>query len=212
MLFRHKSLVTGDASNIKTNQSINQSTNQSVDKYVSNNVSKSINVNGTKGVYIAERKFRVVPTVLLRPVNDVITKNEDGLIELYIDNPSLNDVTMNVDARISVPSAGVKIYGQGFGQAGAAGAVYGTFSVPPGSVRTIYINIKGEKVGNFTVHFDAFYWLEDNKDNYTQLSLNQSFMVQEPSENYDQTLILVLIAIISIVLMAIILIVLKDAN
>ena len=53
---------------------------------------------------VAEQKFRVGPTVVLRPVNDVITKDEDGLVELYVDNPSLNDVTLNVDARISVPS------------------------------------------------------------------------------------------------------------
>ena len=65
-------------------------------------------------------KFRVGPTVKIRPVNDEINKSTDGLIELYMDNPSLNDVTLNVDARISVPS-GIHVYGQGFGEAGAAG-------------------------------------------------------------------------------------------
>jgi hypothetical protein len=127
----------------------------------------------------------VGPTVVLRPVNDVITENEDGLVELYIDNPSLNDVTLNVDARISVPS-GIHVYGEGFGQAGAAGTVYGTFSMPPGSARTIYINIKGEKIGTTTVHFSGMYWPGDNKDNYNPISLTHPFEVKEPSANPEE--------------------------
>jgi len=34
-----------------------------------------------------------------------------------MDNPSLNDVTFNVDARINIPS-GIHMYGEGFVQAG----------------------------------------------------------------------------------------------
>ena len=60
--------------------------------------------------------------------------------------PSLNDVTFNVDARINVPS-GIHVYGGRFDQAGVAGTVYGTFSIPPGKAKTIYINIKGDKTG-----------------------------------------------------------------
>jgi len=149
---------------------------------------KSCPANVTKTseeIPVSEQKFRTGPTVVLRPVNDVITANEDGLVELYIDNPSLNDVTLNVDARISVPS-GIHVYGEGFGQAGAAGTVYGTFSVPPGSARTIYINIKGENVGSYTVHFSGLYWPGDNKDNYNPISLTHPFEVKEPSSNPDE--------------------------
>ena len=66
--------------------------------------------------------------------------------------------------RESVYPLVVQVYGQGFGQAGAAGTVYGTFSVPPGTARTININVKGEKVGTYTVHFSGMYWPGDNKD------------------------------------------------
>jgi hypothetical protein len=133
----------------------------------------------------SEQKFRVGPTVVLRPVNDVLTENEDGLVELYIDNPSINDVTLNVDARISVPS-GIHVYGEGFGQAGAAGTVYGTFSVPPGTARTIYLDIKGDKVGTFTVHFSGMYWPGDDKDSYNPISLTHPFEVKEPSANPEE--------------------------
>ncbi|MDY6964871.1 MAG: hypothetical protein SVM80_02710 [Halobacteriota archaeon] len=80
----------------------------------------------------SEAKFRVGPVVRLRPVNDVITANEDGLVELFMSNPSLNDVTLHVDTYINAPS-GIHVYGEGFGQAAAAGTIYGTFDVPPGT-------------------------------------------------------------------------------
>jgi hypothetical protein len=187
-----KILNTNESANQSVNKSVNQSaTNKSVNQPANKSANQSMPLNETSltnvteseaAVPVAEQKFRVGPTVTLRPVNDVITENEDGIVELYIDNPSLNDVTLNVDARISVP-AGIHVYGQGFAQTGAAGTVYGTFSVPPGSARTIYINIKGEKVGTFTVHFSGLYWPGDNKDDYNPISLSHPFIVEQASKN-----------------------------
>lgn len=127
-----------------------------------------------------EAKFRVGPTVTLRPVNDVIDATQDGLVELYMRNPTLNDVTLTVDMEISVPS-GMHVYGTGFGYGAAAGTVAGTFTVPPGSVRTIYLNIKGEKVGTFTIHFSGLYYPDDRKDGYQPISLTHPIVVNEPS-------------------------------
>jgi len=127
-----------------------------------------------------EAKFRVGPTVTLRPVNDVIDKSQDGLVELYMNNPSLNDVTLTADVQVSVPS-GIHVYGEGFGYGAAAGTVAGKFTVPPGTVRTIHINIKSEKVGDFTVHFTGLYWPDDDKDAFQQISLTHPFTVKEPS-------------------------------
>jgi len=129
-----------------------------------------------------EAKFRVGPTVTLRPVNDVINKSQDGLVELYMNNPSVNDVTLTADVQISVPS-GIHVYGAGFGSGGAAGTVAGTFTVPPGTVRTININIKSEKTGTFTVHFTGLYWPGDDKDAFQQVSLTHPLTVKEPSPN-----------------------------
>ena len=129
-----------------------------------------------------EAKFRVGPTVTLRPVNDVIDKSQDGLVELYMNNPSLNDVTLTADVQIAVPS-GIHVYGEGFGYGAAAGTVAGTFTVPPGTVRTIHINIKADKVGDFTVHFTGLYWPDDDKDAFQQISLTHPLTVKEPSPN-----------------------------
>ena len=156
--------------------------NTSMNKSFLENNSCTANVTKKSEVLVSEQKFRVAPTVVLRPVNDVITENEDGLVELYIDNPSLNDVTLNVDARVSVPS-GIHVYGQGFAQTGAAGTVYGTFSVPSATARTFYINIKGDKAGTFNIHFSGLYWPEDNKDAYNPISLTHPFVVEQPSSS-----------------------------
>jgi hypothetical protein len=165
----------------------NKTTNKTTSQVSKNNASCNLSENRTtQKIPVTEQKFRVGPTVILRPVTDIVTKGQDGLVELYMDNPTLNDVTLNVDARISVPS-GVQVYGQGFGQADAAGTVYGTFSVPPGTVRTININIKGEKVGTYTVHFSGMYWPGDCKDNYNPISLTHPFEVKEGSTNAGES-------------------------
>ena len=95
---------------IQTNESVNKSANQSTSQNKTCNINQNESANQNESTNqtepatktpVAEQKFRVGPTVVLRPVNDVITKDEDGLVELYIDNPSLNDITLNVDARVS---------------------------------------------------------------------------------------------------------------
>ncbi|MCD4842419.1 MAG: hypothetical protein K8R08_10535 [Methanosarcinales archaeon] len=147
-------------------------------------VAATATVSPTQGptAEATEAKFRVGPTVTLRPVNDVIDKSQDGLVELYMNNPSVNDVTLTADVQISVPS-GIHVYGEGFGYGGAAGTVAGKFEVPPGTVRTIHINIKSDKTGDFTIHFTGLYWPGDDKDAFQQISLTHPLTVNEPSVN-----------------------------
>ena len=59
--------------------------------------------------------------------------------------------------------------------------------MPPGSARTISIDLKGDKVGTYTVHFSGLYWPGDNKDNFNPLSLSHPFEVKEASENTEET-------------------------
>ncbi len=140
------------------------------------------NVTETATPVPTEAKFRVGPTVTLRPVNDVIDKSQDGIVELYMYNPTVNTVTLTADVQVSVPS-GIHVYGAGFGSGGAAGTVAGTFTVPPGATRTININIKADKVGDCIVHFTGLYWPGDDKDAFQQISLTHPLIVKEPSPN-----------------------------
>ena len=126
--------------------------------------------------------FRVGPTVRLRPVNDVIDKDLDGIVEILFRNPILNDTTMMADLTVSIPS-GFHLYGEGFATDISAGAASGFFQVPPGQSRTVYINIKAEKTGRATVHFSGSYWPEGNKDLFNPVSLTHPFVVNEPSQD-----------------------------
>ncbi|MFA4935384.1 MAG: PGF-CTERM sorting domain-containing protein [Candidatus Methanoperedens sp.] len=135
-----------------------------------------------------EGKFRVGPTVNLRPVTDVVEKNQDAIVELYMDNSDLNDVTLTVEARITVPS-GIHVYGQGFGLAGAAGVVMGRFEVPPGTARTISVNIKADesaRIGSHSIKFTGLYYPGANKDNYQPISLTYPVTVKEASKEIPE--------------------------
>ena len=133
---------------------------------------------------IKEAKFRVGPTVRLRPLNSEIEKSKDGIIELFMNNPSLNDISLEVDMSISVPS-GIYICGEDGGMSGGAGTVVGHFSVPPGSSRIITLHIKGTEIGHFPVHFSGMYWPDGDKDKWNPISLDNSFEVLEPTYTLD---------------------------
>ena len=127
-----------------------------------------------------QEAFRVGPTVRLRPVNDMIDRDMDGIVEILFRNPALNDTNMVVDLTVSIPS-GFHLYGEGFATDTAAGAASGSFRVPPGQSRTIFLNIKAEKTGRSIVHFSGVYWPQGNKDLFNPVSLTHPFVVNEPS-------------------------------
>ena len=122
----------------------------------------------------SEEKFRVGPTVVLRPVVDVIEKGQDGIVELYMDNPSLNDVVLHLDAHVIVP-AGIHIHSEQYAWATAAGVAYApAFEIPPGTARTISIHVKADetaRIGSYTLHFSGLYYPGNNKDLYNPISL-----------------------------------------
>lgn len=139
-----------------------------------------------------EDKFRVGPKVSFRPVEDIVYlyddgTSSDGIVELFMSNPTLNDVTLTVDAYVDVPSS-IHITGEGFANAVGAGTTYGTFTVPPGSSRNIEVFIKGSKEGKFTLHFSGLYYPGNNKDAFNPLSLTYPIVVvKESGPNPDVT-------------------------
>jgi len=127
--------------------------------------------------------FRENPTTRLRPVQDQITAEQDGIIEVFMVNPSVNDVPLSVDIVITVPS-GIHVYGDGFACAGTgAGACAGSFSILPGQAKTAVISIKAEKIGSHQVHFSGYWWPGENKDMRQPISLTHPFKVIAPSKD-----------------------------
>jgi len=131
-------------------------------------------VSDTTSIAVIEEKFRVAPTVVLRPVVDVIERGQDGIVELYINNPSLNDVALHMEMHVTVP-AGIHVYSESAW----------IFEVPPGIERTFLIHIKADKtarIGECTLHFSGLYYPGNNKDLYNPISLTYPVTVKEASE------------------------------
>jgi hypothetical protein len=139
----------------------------------------------------AEGKFRVPPVVKIRPLNDEITKDQPTLIEFYFSNPAINDVTLTVEAYISVPS-GVHIYAEGFSFDAGAGTLHGHFEVKPGNSRIVHAEVIGAKPGNYYIHAMAMYYPNDEKDNYRQISLTHPFKVKEEIKRENETVTTIL--------------------
>jgi len=127
--------------------------------------------------------FRENPQTRLRPVEDVITADQDGIIEAFMFNPSVNDVPLSVDLVLTVP-AGIHVYGQGFACSGTgAGTCAGYFTILPGQSKTVVINVKSEKVGSHQVHLSGYWWPGDNKDMRQPISLTHPFKVTSVSKD-----------------------------
>ena len=128
----------------------------------------------------SEGKFRMGPKVRLRPRNDVIAPNSDGLIELYMSNPALNDVTLTVQVWVDIPT-GIDVTGEGFALDVAAGTANALFEVTPGTSKAIHVNIRPiESYEERTVfiHASGYYWPGQNKDNSYPISWTHSFKIQ----------------------------------
>jgi hypothetical protein len=131
-----------------------------------------------------KKKFRLPPSIELRPVERIIDKDRDGVVELYMNNPVVNDVVLTVEAEIKVP-VGIHVYGTGFGT-GTAGVTHGVFTVAPGTPKGIQVRIKADesaRIGDNTIIFSGIYYPDDNKDLYNMMSLTYPVVVKEPSKD-----------------------------
>ena len=113
------------------------------------------------------------PSVQLRPVEDVIYRNGQGILEVVINNPLINQRAIVVDLTISAPS-NLTISGQDFAGSLAAGEARTPFIISPGQSRTIIVNVGGKIAGDYLVQSVATYWPQG----YPQLNQNQSLQHQ----------------------------------
>ena len=140
-----------------------------------------------------EQAFRFGPTVIFQSLNSEINKTQNGTVELFLKNPSLNNVTLEADMNVSAPS-NIRIYSEEGDISSAISTVNEHFSVLPGSSKTVTLHIIGEKTGTFSVHSNINYWPGKNKNDLNTISQDSSFDVtqfsnskQSPSEHIHDT-------------------------
>jgi hypothetical protein len=120
--------------------------------------------------------FRVGPDVSLTPAEGSITEDEPGQIELFVNNPQVNDATLVAEVKISVPR-GVRMTGADLASGSGAKTVVAQYTIPPGTSRTITMNVYPSETGDVAVDGRVLYWPEGNKDAFNQLSMSNTFTV-----------------------------------
>jgi len=142
--------------------------------------------NSSTPVETQEQAFSIGPTVTFQSFNSEINTIQNGTVELFLKNPSLNNVTLEVDMNVSVPSD-VHIYSEDGSMSGEVGTVNGHFSVLPGSSKTVTLHIIGERTGTFSVHSNINYWPDKNKNYLSTMSQDSSFEVTQFSNSTQST-------------------------
>ena len=135
-----------------------------------------------ESVAASEGKMRVGPSVRLDTRQTEITNHRDAVIDLFWNNSVLNDKSVNIEVSVDVPS-GLYLHSQDGGMACAAGRCLGRFEAPPGSVRNMPLIVKADSAGDYFIHMNGRYWPEDDRDNWSPISLSTPIRVLAPSRN-----------------------------
>jgi len=128
-------------------------------------------------IYASE--FRVSPEVNVYMPVDELKLGENGVIELAIHNPIANDVILNGELSLRVPS-NVIVEGGDINNCGG-GKYYLQFSAKPGESKTITLRLKFPKEGKYTIDAKVLYWPGEDKDNYKDIKLHKVVIVGDNS-------------------------------
>lgn len=97
-----------------------------------------------------------VPYVVFQPENTKIGKNEQGSVDLFIENPGTNKATLHVCAKISVPP-NICVSGLS-GGVGGAGVVTAPFDIAPGKRETVKAFIQPTRTGVYILDCNTTYY------------------------------------------------------
>lgn len=127
-------------------------------------------------------EFFVNPTVEINMTNNIISSDRNGVIEVMVVNSPLNNVDLNIDLHINVPSD-IHVYGDGFEitPAGIFEGYYCAFEVPPGTQEVFHVYFRSEEIGEFNFTLDGLYYPKGNKDFSNSISGDYSLIVTSAS-------------------------------
>jgi hypothetical protein len=120
--------------------------------------------------------FKMVPSVVFQPANTKITKDADGAIELYIENPEVNDATLHVYVNIYVPP-NLYVYGLS-GGVGGTGVVTATFDIAPGRHKTVKALIRPTRTGVYILDCTATYYPVGHEELASNISSSYEMIVE----------------------------------
>lgn len=121
--------------------------------------------------------FRREPYVVFQPANTKITTDAHGSVELYMENPEVNDVVLHVSAKIHAPP-NLYLYGSFGGVAAATGVVTAKFDIPPGSHKTVKAIIQPTRTGVYLLGCYATYYPVGHKELASDISSSYEMTVE----------------------------------
>lgn len=125
------------------------------------------------------------PKIKIKAIKDTIDTINDGTIEINVGNTWPTGLNVDISA-IGPPE--VYFFSEIF-EDGAKGIAGGNFIVPPGQNRTIYILVRSDKIGKYSVQINGEYYTEmfseDNIDS-NRLQFTQLFKVNGKSQKVPE--------------------------
>lgn len=121
--------------------------------------------------------FRREPDVIFQPANRKITKDTHGSVELYIENPEVNDIVLHVSAKIHTPPD-LYLYGSFGGATGATGVVTAKFDIAPGKHATVKALIQPTQTGVYLLDCHATYYPIGHKELASDISTSYVMTVE----------------------------------
>lgn len=140
------------------------------------------------GISLADSQthFKIQPTVRFITLSDTINKTNDGTILIFAQNPSSNNFTVSVDLSVIGPPE-IYFYNTQLFRLNETNGITNTFfAVKSGQERTIYINVKSDKIGAYSVKIEGEYYPVGIMADKQKLSFTQIFKVAEPSINLQK--------------------------
>ena len=120
--------------------------------------------------------FKMAPSVVFQPANTKITKDAGGAIELYIENPEVNDATLHVCVNIYVPP-NLYVYGLS-GGVGGTGVVTATFDIAPGRHKRVKALIRPTRTGVYILDCTATYYPVGHEELASNISSSYEMTVE----------------------------------
>ncbi len=127
-----------------------------------------------------DARFRLPPSVSLTTSKTTVEADSPALLTISMINPSINDVSLSVQAIMKVGS-GITISGTTFA-AGGSNQFTGDFVVPPGAERHYALTVTSDDLGSKSVESQIIYCPGENKDSYQQLQQTINVNVKEKSK------------------------------
>lgn len=138
-------------------------------------------VNNTPTSNITEltpEDIKLAPLISLISLKTTVNETERAIITLSIINPVINNVNINADLNLKIPSDAFLVEST-FVQTQSDNTVHSIHELEPGAERHIQIGVISNKVGTFNITSKVTYYFGEDEKNAVDYTLSLPINVSE---------------------------------